>query len=94
MTPEKAKELLKERADEAAAENKPPIVPDPEDIDFGKPKPPTNTHTITDPDAAKQIIDDGKNFKNPLADDLQKLTDGLGLLLGFDKDSYVSLPRV
>ncbi|KAJ2915862.1 hypothetical protein MD484_g4540, partial [Candolleomyces efflorescens] len=88
VTPEKAKELLKERADEAAAENKPPIVPDPEDIDFGKPKPPTNTHTITDPDAAKQIIDDGKNFKNPLADDLQKLTDGLGLLLGFDKDSH------
>ncbi|KAJ2933211.1 hypothetical protein H1R20_g3912, partial [Candolleomyces eurysporus] len=88
VTPEKAKELLKERADQAAAEDKPPVVPSPEDVDFGKPKPPTNTHTITDPKGAQQILDDSKKFKNPLADDLAKLTDGLGTLLGHDKDSH------
>ncbi|KAF5338924.1 hypothetical protein D9611_008742 [Ephemerocybe angulata] len=86
-TPEKAKELLKEREEEAAKEGK-PLIPGPDDIDFDKPKP-TTTHTITDPEGAKQVLNSDK-FENPLADDIGKLTDGLGILLGFDKDSHAA----
>lgn len=83
-TPDKAKELLKEREEEAAKEGQ-PMIPGLDDIDFSKPKP-TKTHPIIDPQGAKQILDSDK-FENPLADDIGKLTDGLGILLGFDNDS-------
>ncbi|KAH6905092.1 heme peroxidase [Coprinopsis sp. MPI-PUGE-AT-0042] len=85
-TPEKAKELLQERAEAAAAEGRTEVI-GPADVDFGEPKP-TNTHTITDSEAAQQILDDDNGFKNPLKQDITQLTNGLGILLGFDQDSH------